>query len=143
VLNLSEGPAKHQRSVEELRPLEIPTWKWDSISMDFIMGLPHLASRKNAIWVILDRITKSGHFLSIQGNSATIWSNQGYNIQSQSEVSSLVLARQRAFGTKLNCNSSYHPKTTGQIERVNQTLEDMLWIVFQVFKENGRSIYPW
>ena len=41
--------AEHQRPVGELRPLEIPTWKWDSISMDFIMGLHLSASKKNAI----------------------------------------------------------------------------------------------
>jgi len=57
--------AEHQRPMGELRPLEIPTWKWDSISMDFIMGLPLSASRKNAIWTIVDRLTKSTHFLPI------------------------------------------------------------------------------
>ena len=46
--------AKHQRPVGELRPLEIPTWKWDSISMDFIIGLPLSASKKKAIWVIVN-----------------------------------------------------------------------------------------
>ena len=56
---------EHQRLVGELRPLEIPTWKWDSISMDFIMGLPLTASKKNAIWVIVDRLTKSTHFVAI------------------------------------------------------------------------------
>ena len=58
--------AEHQRPVGELRPLEIPTWKWDSISMDFVMGLPLSASKKNAIWVIVDRLTKSAHFLPIK-----------------------------------------------------------------------------
>ena len=49
----------------ELRPLEIPTGKWDSISMDFIVGLPLSASKKNAIWVIVDKLTKSAHFIPI------------------------------------------------------------------------------
>jgi len=40
---------EHQHPVGELRPLEIPTWKWDSISMDVIMGLPLSPSKKNAI----------------------------------------------------------------------------------------------
>ena len=48
-----------QRVVGELRPLEIPTWKWDSISMDFVMELPLTTSKKNAIWAIVDRFTKS------------------------------------------------------------------------------------
>jgi len=57
--------AEHQRPVGELRPLEIPTWKWNSISMDFVMGLPLSDSKKNAIWVIMDRLTKSAYFIPI------------------------------------------------------------------------------
>jgi len=56
---------EHQRPTGELRPLEVPTWKWDSISMDFVMGLPLMTSRKNSIWVIVDRLTKSTHFVPI------------------------------------------------------------------------------
>ena len=56
---------EHQHPRREPQPLEIPTWKWDSISMDFIMGLP-LPPSKNAIWVIVDRFTKSTHFLLIR-----------------------------------------------------------------------------
>jgi len=41
--------AEHQHRVGELRPLEIPTWKWDPISMDFIMGLPLYVAKKNVI----------------------------------------------------------------------------------------------
>ena len=64
-LTCQKVKAEHQRPMGELRPLEIPTWKWDSISMDFIMGLPLSLSRKNAIWTIVDRLTKSAHFLPI------------------------------------------------------------------------------
>jgi len=45
---------EHQPPIGELRPLEIPTWKWDLISMDFVMGLPLSTSKKNAIRVIVD-----------------------------------------------------------------------------------------
>ena len=58
--------AEHQLSVDELQLLEIPTWKWNSISTDFVMGLPLSASQKNAIWVIVDWLTKLAHFLSIK-----------------------------------------------------------------------------
>ena len=65
-LTYQKVKADHQRPVGELRPLEISTWKWDSISMDFIMGLPLSTSKKNVIWVIIDRLAKSTHFLPIR-----------------------------------------------------------------------------
>jgi len=57
--------AEHQHPVAELQSLEIPTWKWASISMDFIIGLPLSNSKKNAIWVTVDQLKKSTHFLPI------------------------------------------------------------------------------
>ena len=49
-----------------LQPLSIPEWKWDSISMDFVLGLPRTPSNYEAIWVIVDRLTKSAHFIPIR-----------------------------------------------------------------------------
>ena len=48
-----------------LQPLTIPVWKWEDISMDFIVGLPHTSKGYNSIWVIVDRLTKSAHFLLV------------------------------------------------------------------------------
>jgi hypothetical protein len=48
-----------------LRPLCISDWKWDDISMDFIVGLPLTACKFDLIWGILDRLTKSTHFIPI------------------------------------------------------------------------------
>nr|GEY20290.1 putative reverse transcriptase domain-containing protein [Tanacetum cinerariifolium] len=45
--------------------LDIPVWKWDEISMDFVKGLPPTQRRHDAIWVVVDRLTKSAHFLPI------------------------------------------------------------------------------
>ena len=64
-LNCKKVKAEHQRLAGELRPLGIPTWKWDSILMDFIIGIPLIASRENAIWMIVDRLTKSAHFVAM------------------------------------------------------------------------------
>lgn len=55
--------AEHQRPMEKLQPFEIPTWKWDQIAMDFVIGLPKASSVQEAIWVVIDRLTKSTHFL--------------------------------------------------------------------------------
>ena len=49
--------AEHQRPSGLLQPLEIPLWKWDQISMDFIDGLPRSRSGHSSIWVIVDRLT--------------------------------------------------------------------------------------
>ncbi|XP_050890689.1 uncharacterized protein LOC127096115 [Lathyrus oleraceus] len=57
---------KHQKSSGLLQPLSIPEWKWDSISMDFVSGLPRNPSNCEAIWVIVDKLTKSAHFIPIK-----------------------------------------------------------------------------
>jgi len=67
-LTCQKVKAEHQHPIGELQPLEIPTWKWDSISTDFVMGLPLSASKKNAIWVIVDRLAKSAPFLLIRNS---------------------------------------------------------------------------
>nr|GFA72414.1 putative reverse transcriptase domain-containing protein [Tanacetum cinerariifolium] len=56
---------EHQRVSGLLQPLDIPVWKWDEISMDFVTGLPRTQKKNNAIWVVVDRLTKSAHFLPI------------------------------------------------------------------------------
>nr|GFB93645.1 putative reverse transcriptase domain-containing protein [Tanacetum cinerariifolium] len=57
---------EHQRASGLLQPLDIPVWKWDEISMDFVTGLPQTQRRHDAIWVVVDRLTKSAHFLPIR-----------------------------------------------------------------------------
>jgi ribonuclease HI len=58
--------AEHQRPTGLLQPLEIPTWKWGDISMDFIVGLPRTQKGNDSIWVIVDRLTKVAHFLPVK-----------------------------------------------------------------------------
>ncbi|KAD6119183.1 hypothetical protein E3N88_10454 [Mikania micrantha] len=96
---------EHQRASGLLQPLDIPLWKWDEISMDFVMGLPKTMKKNDAIWVVVDRLSKSAHFLAIQ---------QGFS------------GFQTALGTKLKFSTAFHPQTDGQSERTIQTLEDML-----------------
>jgi hypothetical protein len=48
-----------------LQPLSVPNWKWNDISMDFIVGLPLTARKSDLIWVIVDRLTKSTHFILV------------------------------------------------------------------------------
>jgi hypothetical protein len=60
-----------------LQPLSVLDWKWDDISMDFIVGLPLTARKFNLIWVIVDRLTKSAHFIPVDTN---------YNVQKYAEI---------------------------------------------------------
>ncbi|GJW29025.1 putative reverse transcriptase domain-containing protein [Tanacetum coccineum] len=60
--------AEHQRPSGLLVQPEIPEWKWDNIMMDFIIKLPKSSQGFDTIWVIVDRLTKSAHFLPIREN---------------------------------------------------------------------------
>nr|KYP50632.1 Retrotransposable element Tf2 [Cajanus cajan] len=64
-LTCQKAKVEHQKPSGLMQQIEIPEWKWDSIAMDFIMGLPSSARNSNAIWVIVDRLTKGAHFLPV------------------------------------------------------------------------------
>ncbi|KAA3480443.1 integrase [Gossypium australe] len=54
--------AKHQVPLGLLQPVMIPEWKWERVTMDFVLGLSLTLKRKDSIWVVVDRLTKSAHF---------------------------------------------------------------------------------
>ena len=58
--------AIHMRPAGLLQPLSVPEWKWEEVSMDFITGLPTTLKGNDSIWVIIDRLTKSAHFLLVK-----------------------------------------------------------------------------
>ncbi|GJY10593.1 putative nucleotidyltransferase, ribonuclease H [Tanacetum coccineum] len=70
-LTCSKVKAEHQRPSGLLQQPEIPEWKWDKITMDFITKLPRSKSGHDTIWVIVDRLTKSAHFLAIREDYST------------------------------------------------------------------------
>ncbi|GKA51394.1 putative reverse transcriptase domain-containing protein [Tanacetum coccineum] len=57
---------EHQRPSGLLQQLEIPEWKWEVIAIDFVTKLPRTSSGHDTIWVIVDRLTKSAHFLTMR-----------------------------------------------------------------------------
>ena len=65
-LTCQQVKAEHQRPSGLLKPLLVLVWKWEHITMDFVVGLPQTLRGLNAIWVIVDRLTKSAHFLPIK-----------------------------------------------------------------------------
>uniref|UniRef100_A0A1S3WXM6 Tf2-1-like SH3-like domain-containing protein n=1 Tax=Nicotiana tabacum TaxID=4097 RepID=A0A1S3WXM6_TOBAC len=64
--NCQQVKAEHQRPGGLTQCIELPLWKWDMINMDFITGLPRTPRRYDSIWVIIDRLTKSAHFLPVR-----------------------------------------------------------------------------
>ena len=57
---------EHQRPAGLLKPLSVTEWKWDHIMMNFVSGLPQTSRGHNVVWVVVDRLTKSAHFLAMK-----------------------------------------------------------------------------
>ncbi|GJX71435.1 retrovirus-related pol polyprotein from transposon TNT 1-94 [Tanacetum coccineum] len=109
--------------------------------MDFIVKLPRTSSRHDAIWVIVDRMTKSAHFLAVREDFkmkklARLYINEiiarhGMPVSIISDRDSHFTSRfwqslQKALGTQLDLSTAYHPETDCQSEHTIQTLEDIL-----------------
>ena len=58
--------AKHHRPAGLLKPLDVPMWKWESMSVDFVVGLPWTPKGQDSIWVNVDRLTKVAHFVAVR-----------------------------------------------------------------------------
>jgi hypothetical protein len=133
--------ASHLKVAGTLQPLPIPSWKWEDVCMDFIVGLPNTSRHHDSIWVIVDRLTKTTHFLLVHTTHKTekyaeIYIDQIVRLHGipktiVSDRGGLFVARfwerlHKSLGTTVIRSSAYHPQTDGQTERVNQILEDML-----------------
>ncbi|WVZ76545.1 hypothetical protein U9M48_024512 [Paspalum notatum var. saurae] len=131
----------HLKPAGMLQPLAVPAWKWEDVHMDFIVGLPRTQKAYDSIWVIIDQFMKSAHFIPVKTiyhaktyaelYIARIVSLHGVPQTITSDRGSLFVSRfweqlQIALGTNLICGLAYHPQASGQVERVNQILEDML-----------------
>ncbi|GJW40871.1 putative reverse transcriptase domain-containing protein [Tanacetum coccineum] len=123
------------------RQPEIPVWKWERITMDFITKLSRTPSGYDSIWVIVDRLTKSAHFISMNENYKMekltrlylkeIFCRHGVPVLIISDRDPRFTSRfwrslQKSLATNLDMSTAYHPETDGQSERTIQTLEDML-----------------
>ncbi|KAL4308279.1 hypothetical protein GQ457_01G022750 [Hibiscus cannabinus] len=140
-LTCQQVKAEHQHPSGLLQPIRIPEWKWERIMMDFVTGLPLTTSKKYSVWVIVDRLTKSAHFILVRTNYtvdklAKLYISEivrlhgvPFSIISDWDpklTSRFWQALQDALGTSLNFSTAFHPQTDGQSERVIQILEDML-----------------
>ena len=114
------------------------------ITMDFVSGLPRTTSGYDALWVIVDRLTKSAHFLPIKKTYSTdilarLYINRIICLYGVPE--SIVLDRgatftsilwqelHKAMGTRLDFSTAFHPQTDGRSERTIQLLKD-IWRIY-------------
>ncbi|GJX41143.1 putative reverse transcriptase domain-containing protein [Tanacetum coccineum] len=141
-LTCSKIKAEHQKPSGLLQQPEIPEWKWEKITMDLVTKFPRSSGRYDAIWVIVDRLTKSAHFLPIREDYkmeklARIYINEivarhGVPVSIISDrdgrfASHLWQALQEALVQKHTCVRLTNLETRqGQSEHTIQTLEDML-----------------
>jgi len=127
---------KHQQPAGD-----VPKWKWDSVSMDFMVGLPLTQRKNNAIWVILDRLIKTAHFIAMRNTlilGQLAWAYLEEIVLLHGVPSSIVSDRhirfqsrfwqkpQEAFRTLLRFSITSHPAMDRQTTCTIQTLEDML-----------------
>jgi hypothetical protein len=131
----------HQLPAGHLVPLPIPSRPWETISMDFIGPLPRTGRFKDAILVIIDKLTKMGHFIAITTKTTAkqtaelVFSEivrlhgMPRNIISDRDprfTSGFWTELWRLCGTQLRLSTAYHPQTDGQTERAIRVVEDML-----------------
>ena len=142
---------EHMRPMGLLQPLEVPEWKWESIAMDFVTGLPRLRWGMNTIWVVVDRLTKSAVFIPMRLDWSMSQLAQAYvqhvvkrfgvpkDIVSDRDsrfLSHFWKEIQAAFGTHISMSTAWHPQSDGQTERTIRTLEDMLRACMLDFQGN-------
>ena len=140
-LTYQQAKAEHQVLSDLFNLIPIPQWKWDNITMDFVSDFPLTQRKINSVYVIVDRLTKSAHFLQVQleysmDRLAELYVNEIVQLHwiplsIVSDLDPRFMSRfwkelRSAVGTQLNFSTDFHPQTDDQSERVIQVLEDML-----------------
>ncbi|GJU78423.1 putative reverse transcriptase domain-containing protein [Tanacetum coccineum] len=140
-LTCAKVKAEYQKPSGLLVQPVIPIWKWENITVDFVTKLPKTSTSQDTIWVIVDRLTKSAHFLPMKENGSMEKLTRQYlkEVVSKHGVLVLIISDQdgrftsqfwesinKALGTQLDMSMAYHPQTDSQSKRTIQTLEDMM-----------------
>lgn len=140
-----------------LQPLPVPNRNWEGVSMDFITCLPETVQGFNSIMVVVDRLSKMGHFLPCTtditaSDAADLFFSQIFRLHGlpQSIVSdrdpkftsNFWRALFRLTGTSLDMSTAGHAQTDGQTERLNRTLEEMLRSFVSYDMRNWDTLLP-
>jgi hypothetical protein len=124
-----------------LQPLPILEWKWEVVTMNFIIGFPRTGKQHDSIMVVVDKLTRDSHFIPLKtthketnvvdiymkevarlnGIPKTIVSDRDPKVTSK-----FWKGLFKGFRMNLNFSTTYHPKSDGKTERVNQVIEDVL-----------------
>jgi hypothetical protein len=148
---------EHRHPTGLLQAHAIPKSKWEVISMEFIIGFPLKTRRHDSIFMVVDTLTKSAHFIPVcmtyqeldivrvflrevvilHGVPRRIISDRGSMFTGQFWTSF-----QEALGTQLNFSTTYHPETYGKTERTNQILEDMLHMYVMDHHKRWEDFFP-
>ncbi|XP_075515904.1 uncharacterized protein LOC142550712 [Primulina tabacum] len=152
-----------QVKAEQMRPggllhsLEVPQWNWDHIAMDYVTHLPRTSRHFDAIWVIVNRLSKSTHFIQYERTYSykkmarlyieNVVRLHGVPVAIVSDrdprfTSKFWTSFQKEMGTRLAMSTAYHPQTDGQTERTIQTLEDLLRAAVMDFKDSWQEALP-
>ena len=124
-----------------MQSFPILMWKYEEITIDFILKLPRTTREVDSIWVIIDRLAKSAHFIPIVESISAEKLTDIYitevvvrhrvlvSVVSDRDVCFTSRFRRKfhkELGTQLQFSTAYHPQTDRHNERAIQTLEDML-----------------
>ena len=156
-LTCQQVKAEHHKPARLLQPLEVAEWKWEHVTMDFVTHLPRTLQGHDAVWVIVDRLTKSAHFLAVQMTFTLerfcrlyireiVWLH-GVPVSIVSDRDLRFTAHfwksfQKVIGTWLTMSTTFHPQIDGQSERTIQVLEDMLRACVLDHKGSWKEHFP-
>jgi len=150
------GPNHSNVLQPENYPLPIPSAPWDTISVDFIVELPQSAGH-DSIMVVVDSVTKGAHFIStvttISATGAThlflnhVWKHHSLPWKVISDRGPLFVAEftqelYRLLGIRLAATTAYHPQGDGQMEQVNQELEQYLRLFTNQRQDDWVGLLP-
>jgi hypothetical protein len=138
---LKDLSAEHRHPTRLLQPLPIPKWKWEVVTMDFIIGFPRIGKQHDSIMMVVDKLMKAAHFIPLktthkEDNIVDIFMMEIARLHDIPKT--IVSDRDPKFTSKfwkglfkgfrmnLNFNIAYHPESDGKTKRVNQVIEDML-----------------
>ena len=137
---------EHQKSGGLLQEIQVTTLKRKDINMDFVVGLPRTQKQHDSIWVIVDKLTKSAHFIPVKSTYSVedyarifmdeIVCRHGIPLSIISDRGAQFTSRfWRSFQEGLG-TSAFHPQMDGQEDRTIQTLEDIIRACIIDFKKN-------